>query len=172
MRGWMSGIVARTRSRLPLALTRRRFSSRFAVLESPASTRWRTESMRVNGQPSKVVFQHRTAHGDLFVATQRNVDLGLVRPTLVDLIWGEASAVRQTRTTESEQSREEAVDLAAWQARVHPAEIALIIDGVPASGLTYETAGTRTTGADLGDILVAVSGPSDNVAHARLILKG
>ena len=134
---------------------------------------WLTESMRVNGQPSKVVFQHRTAHGDLFVATQRNVDLGLVQPTLVDLIWSEASAVRQSRSpSESEESRDRSVDLAAWRTRDDQTPAALVIDGVPAHGLTYESAGTHTTGVDVGDILVAVSGPSDNVALVRLILRG
>ena len=173
MRGWIARTVARIRSRPPLMLTRRRFSSRFAVLESPTSTRWLTESMRVNGKPSKVVFQHRTAHGDLFVATQRNVDLGLVQPTLVDLIWSEASAVRQSRSpSESEESRDRSVDLAAWRTRDDQPADALVIDGVPAHGLTYESAGTRTTGVDLGDILVAVSGPSDDVALVRLILRG
>jgi hypothetical protein len=101
------------------------------------------------------------------------MDLGLVQPTLVDLIWSEASAVRQSRSpSESEESRDRAVDLAAWQTRVDQPQAALIIDGVPAQGLTYEFRGTRTTGVDLGDILVAVSGPSDDVALVRLVLRG
>ena len=92
---------------------------------------------------------------------------------MIDLIWSEASAVRQSQSpSESEESRDRSVDLAAWRTRDIQPEAALVIDGVPAQGLPYESAGKRTTGVDLGDILVAVSGPSYDVALARLILKG
>jgi hypothetical protein len=129
--------------------------------------------MRVNGHPSKVVLHHRTARGDLFVATQRNVDLGLVQPTLVDLIWSEASGVRQSRSPSgTTASPGNPVDLTAWRASPDKQQAALIIDGAPAQGLTYESGGTRTTGVDHGDILVAVSGSGDDIARVRLVLRG